>query len=269
MSKTHCNEMLFWKKLAERNKNKPHIDQVLGKYKSEEFRKLVKKWVNNGGCNKILKTDLREEAFGEDEILFSLSTKNSQICAVDISEETTKNAYIKQKVLNLDHQYVTADVRRLPFKDNTFDLILSNSTLDHFVMEDDLIRSLVELKRVMKPAGILIITINNKCNVNFFLLLKIERALRLIPYPVQSYRPKRLRHIFKAIDLPIHDEDVIVHIISPINSILLILRRFLNGDVLDKVAKRCIQLARWLGERKKTKMFTGWFIALKCVKEVT
>jgi len=182
-SKSNFPRPEYWDKFAKRQKNKSHIDTVLGKYKSEEFIRLVKKWSDNLEQKKVLKTDLREEAYGEDQVLFSLSDKNLRISAVDISEQTVREANMKRYIQGFLHNYITADVRNLPFKDDMFDLILSNSTLDHFTNQDDFKKSLLELKRVTNSKGLIIITLNNKHNVYFYLLLKVGRLFGFIPYP--------------------------------------------------------------------------------------
>ena len=66
------SEVLLWEKVAQNNKNRGHIDSLLGKYKSTEFKNLVQRWVGSFENKRVLKTDLREEAYGDDEVLFSL-----------------------------------------------------------------------------------------------------------------------------------------------------------------------------------------------------
>lgn len=261
-------KMLFCsrEKPATNNKNKAHIDKVLGRYKSEEFRNLIDKWVGDLKFKRVLKTDLREEAFGEDEILFSLSNRISQFFALDISEETAKKAQIRQREKGLAHTYITADVRYLSFKANTFDHILSTSTLDHFTTEDDFKKSLIELKRVVKPGGTMTITLNNRCNLIFYLMLNLERKLGLKSYPVQFYDLKSVRRICGNVGLYIQAEDAVVHIIGPINSILQLLRIWIPKDIVDTFAEMCVSFFKWLGNRKRSKFLTAWFIAIKCVK---
>lgn len=242
-----------------------HIDTLLGKYKSEEFMHLIRKWNGNLTQKRVLKTDLREEAFGKDEILFSLPSKNSIFFALDIVEETVRAAYWRQKNKELLHKYVAADVRELPFTDNCFDILLSSSTLDHFTTEYDFIKSLTELRRVTKSGGKMIITINNRRNFNFYFLLKLEKLLKLKSYPVQTYSPPRLKRIVKDAGWRIANEDFIVHIISPINTLLIIMRSFMKDSFVDSIAKRFISFAKFL-EKRKTKSFTGWFIALECIR---
>jgi SAM-dependent methyltransferase len=52
----------------------------------------------------------------------------------------------------------------LPFVDEAFDVIVSNSTLDHFGSWAELGASLHELHRVLKTRGLLIITLDNRAN---------------------------------------------------------------------------------------------------------
>ncbi|MFH1519723.1 MAG: methyltransferase domain-containing protein [Candidatus Omnitrophota bacterium] len=242
------------------------MDLALGRYKADEFIYLVACWIGNLEGKRILKTDLREEAFGEDQILFSLPVTDSQICALDICTATVQKARMRQVDKGFRHDYINADVRKLPFRDNAFDLILSTSTLDHFTNEGDFKKSLLELKRVIKPTGCMILTLNNKCNPSFFVMLKLERILGLKPFPVQFFNLAQLRKICKEINLSIKDASYIVHILSPINNVLLLLRKFLSTKVVDKLAERYVSFAQWLGSKQRIKFLTGWFIAIKCVK---
>ena len=244
----------------------PHIDRILGRYKAEEFIDLIKRWTDGLVGKRVLKTDLCEEAFGEDQILFSLPSNNLHIFGLDICEETVKTANIRKALNGSSHNYIRADIRNLPFHNHAFDLVLSSSTLDHFINEDDLIRSLLELKRTIKSSGIIIAAFNNRHNLNFYFLLKLGRFFGIIPYPVQFYRPSRIKEIFKNVGLSIRAEEIIVHMISPLNKILLFMRRFIDNAIVDKLAARCILFFRWLSKRQKTKHRTGWFIAFECVK---
>jgi ubiquinone/menaquinone biosynthesis C-methylase UbiE len=59
---------------------------------------------------------------------------------------------------------VCGDVRRLPFSAGAFDGVLSTSTLDHSADPAEMNRSLLELKRVLRPAGTLTWTMDNRRN---------------------------------------------------------------------------------------------------------
>lgn len=49
--------------------------------------------------------------------------------------------------------FLCSDVLQLPFKRDTFDIILSVSTLDHFEKKEKFLKSMNELLRVLKSGG--------------------------------------------------------------------------------------------------------------------
>lgn len=257
----------MWRRFAAKKKARSAIDKTLARYKSSEFKAILQKWAPALKGKNLLKTDLCEEAFGEDEILFSLSSSGASIFAVDVAVETAVRANVEQRLKGLNQKYIAADVRSLPFKDNFFDVVVSSSTLDHFNSDTDLIKSLLELKRVIKPDGKLVIALNNGCNFNFYLMLKIGRLFNLIPYPVQFYRIHKLRRIMDEAGFVIRDKSYIVHIISPLNSILLLLRNLAAEEAVSRIAQKITYLFSFLGKNKMTNFLTGWFIALGCVKK--
>jgi len=104
-----------WQELARDNENKTHIHPLLGTYKSASFLTLIKRWGSDGSPITVLKTDLREEAYGDDEILFSYQDDTKTIYAVDIAHRVTCAAHAKMKTRGMAHKYITADVRALPF----------------------------------------------------------------------------------------------------------------------------------------------------------
>ncbi len=267
MSGKQISTKKFWDKLAENKSKCLGIYPVLGEYKSNEFICLVKKWSSNLKQVRLLKTDLCEEAFGADQVLFSLKNREMEIFALDVSEDITKIANNKMDGKGFKHRYLTADVRNLPFKEDAFSLILSTSTLDHFVVSDDLKKSLWELKRVLSPDGCMIIALNNKSNINFYSMLKLQEIFKFKPYLSRFYHLNSIRRIFKEVGLDIQEVEVIVHIVSPVNSILCLLRKFISDDIVDRIAQRCVLFFKWLGRQKKSKDLTGWFIVVKSVKQ--
>ena len=69
---------------------------------------------------------------------------NSKVCGIDISKYAIDNAHpeIKENLIN-------GNANDLPFSDNSFDLVISNTTL-HNLKIYDLVTSLNEINRVMK-----------------------------------------------------------------------------------------------------------------------
>ena len=78
---------------------------------------------------------------------------NLHIVGVDLAERML--AIAQQKCRHYPHvSFQKASVAALPFNDRSFDLVLSASALHYF---DDPIAALIEMKRVLKPDGELVI----------------------------------------------------------------------------------------------------------------
>jgi ubiquinone/menaquinone biosynthesis C-methylase UbiE len=86
-----------------------------------------------------------------------LAETAASIDGVDNSTEIIKRAKDKYKKQNL--QFSVADVSRLPFPENQFDVVVSFETLEH-VQDHD--KMLGEIKRVLHQDGILIISTPDK-----------------------------------------------------------------------------------------------------------
>jgi len=73
-----------------------------------------------------------------------------QIVAVDTSKEMLRRAEVKLKNHNGEIELCRGDVRNLPFKDEIFDTIFSSWV---FCSVTDPVRGLIELRRVLKKEG--------------------------------------------------------------------------------------------------------------------
>jgi SAM-dependent methyltransferase len=131
---------------------------------------------------RILKTDLFDEAFG-DGLTEWFDARGNDVIACDLAFSTASGAARKE------HRVITAvaDVRRLPFAGSTFDAVFSDSTLDHFHTEAEILQSLRELGRVLRPGGALLLTMDNPWNPIVWarnLRPGLWRRLGLVPYMV-------------------------------------------------------------------------------------
>jgi SAM-dependent methyltransferase len=103
-----------------------------------------------------LKTDLFDEAAGTG-IVGVLAQRCEQVVGIDVAP--TVAAAARQH--NVGLRATVCDVRRLAFRDQSFDVVVSNSTLDHFSHAADITTSLRELHRVTRPGGVLVVTLDN------------------------------------------------------------------------------------------------------------
>ena len=84
---------------------------------------------------------------------------------IDLSEEMLKIS--KEKRI----ETVISDMRKLPFNDNTFDGVISNSSLVH-LNQDDKKKSIKEVNRVLKENGIFNIWIQNRYSFPYIKYMK-------------------------------------------------------------------------------------------------
>lgn len=85
-----------------------------------------------------------------------------QLCGFDCNEE---NLYRARQELDSSHAQLTlGDIYKLPYHDGEFDKIILSEVLEH--LPDD-VKALSEIKRILKPGGILFVTVPNS-NYPFF-----------------------------------------------------------------------------------------------------
>jgi SAM-dependent methyltransferase len=152
-----------------------HSDEVNGA--------LVSRWLPPSNDGRILKTDLFDE-IASDGLYSVLATRARYVCGMDVSAYTAAAASSKYPEIAAS----AADIRSLPFADSSFDAIVSLSTIDHFNNSADIPRSLVELRRVLRPGGTLVLTVDNLSNPLIALRNSLPypflRRLGLVSYPV-------------------------------------------------------------------------------------
>jgi SAM-dependent methyltransferase len=142
---------------------------------------LCRRWWPASPVSRLLKTDLFDEVHGGGLTPF-LRERAGTVQGIDCSPEVVRRAARRATGLRT----AVADVRRLPFADGAFDLVVSNSTLDHFERREDIAVSLHEIRRVLAPGGHLILTLDNLANpvvaLRNALPFRLTHAMRLVPY---------------------------------------------------------------------------------------
>jgi SAM-dependent methyltransferase len=141
----------------------------------------------------LFKTDLWDEAKNT-EILRWATTQGARPFGIDIAFATAREA------CQLDWPrrpgFALADVRQLPFDENSFDLIYSMGTIEHF---PDYPVAVAELFRVLKPGGTAIIGVPNKLDP--FLrpvMVSLMNSLGLYGYGMEkSFTPAELRTLLE------------------------------------------------------------------------
>ena len=206
----------------------------------------------------ILKTDLFEEAYGSDELLFSLPLDADLKIGCDLSLATVARAEVRGR--DSGCRCVTADVRRLPLPDQCIDVVLSNSTLDHFDTEADIEESLRELTRVLKPGGVLLVSLDNPHNP-FFLLLRSALPWTGLAYRLGKTLPRsELLRILREAGLEVQSSELLIHNPRFLSTLLFLGLRRLFGRWADSPIRWLLGAFSLLG-KLPTRALTGVFIA--------
>lgn len=172
--------------------------------------RMICDWLPGGAA--ALKTDLYDEAVGPG-LAAALSSRFGEVSGIDADPEVVAAASESHPGLAAS----VADVRELPFADGTFDAVLSNSTLDHLPDRGQVVSALRELRRVLKPGGSLLITIDNRLNpavaLRNALPARIARRVRggFDYEPGWSCGPRGLRAVLEEAGFAVSDRAALLH----------------------------------------------------------
>lgn len=226
---------------------------------------LIEQWLPEKRVNRILKTDVFDEAFGGG-LLPLLMSRTECLISMDVSLSTLGLA--RKQYVNLCAAGV--DVRSLPFKRDTFDIVVSNSTLDHFSSRGDILISLRELSAALKPGGQLILTLDNLANPTIALRnvlpFRFLHRLGVLPYFVgATLGPRSVQHFLRQVGLEVAEVSAVMH--CPRVLAVPIAR------LLERCAMPAVQrgFLRWAMAFERlthwpTRFLTGHFVAVRAIK---
>jgi len=222
---------------------------------------MLERWLPHTRIERLLKTDLFDEAV-HTGLCPMLARRARQVIGIDLSTRVAKAA---GRPLAL-----ASDVTSLPFCDGIFDVVVSNSTLDHFDSTDQIRVALDEIHRVIRPGGVLVLTLDNLSNPLIALRNRLPphwiRRIGLVPYQVgATLGPQAVARMLDEVGFDLEQEDTLIH--CP---------RFLAVALLRMVEARRLRtvdqyLLRGLMafERLKawpTRFCTGHYVAVRAVR---
>jgi SAM-dependent methyltransferase len=196
----------YWNSISN-SINKHHYNGEMHTYKKIAYNKILDKI--NKQNKKILVTDLFDDAYTQ-QMAWELE---SNYYAIDISDRIINKVPVEKQIYK-----TCADIRNLPYKEESFDIVFNPSTCDHFP-KSELVKSMEEMKRVLKKKGFLIITLNNRLHK-----WRTWQILKLcIPYDIYSYDVREACQIIIDSGLKIQHSKTIFHMPAP-----YVLSRFIN-----------------------------------------
>ncbi len=235
--------------------------------------RLLDRWFPPS-VRRVLKTDLWDEAVGAG-LYPALAARSQSVVGVDVSGTIAAAAGARYAALAT----MRADVRRLPFEDESFDAVVSNSTLDHFRSVDDIAKALVELRRVLRADGTIILTLDNPTNPLVALRGLLPRsafdavwsrhgelAARIAPDSLgATCGTSTLERLVSAAGFRVSDRGAIMH--CP-RVLAVVISDQLQRHASAAAAERFLHalLLFEVLERLPTRFFTGHFVAIRAIR---
>jgi len=215
----------------------------------------------------ILKTDLFDEVAGRGVVHFLLAA-GVRVTGIDISSVVVAEGSSRNRGL----EALVADVRCLPFAESSFDVVFSGSTLDHFESAADIQTALGELRRVLRPGGTLILTLDNPANPIIWLrngpLLGLLRRIGIVPYQVgATLGPRALERAVHAAGFTVIETTAVMHCPRAIAVAVAGPMERLSRSWQESFLRHLQTWERL--ERWPTRWLTGHYVAIYAVKPNT
>lgn len=227
---------------------------------------IFAQWLQADGVKHLLKTDLFDESLG-DGLHRLLATRAKFVFGIDLSLLTVRVAKLRHYGLKV----TGADVRHLPFADGVFDVIVSNSTLDHFESSDEIISSFQELYRVLRVGGHLLLTLDNLTNpvisIRNLLPFSLLKRLNIVPYYIGStFGPKNLCHYLKQTGFEVLEVKAVMHFPRILT---MLLAQMLERLVSQRIQKGVLHFLMSFEHMSllPTRFLTGHYIAVRTIKK--
>jgi SAM-dependent methyltransferase len=228
------------------------------------YQRLIREWIGATKGKIKLKTDLFEEAISSH---YPISDLGEGSIGVDVSWSVVSSAQ-KSVSANGRYKFLVADLRHIPLQSESVNNILSGSSLDHFSNESDLDRGLQELARILAPDGILILTMDNPQNpmiwIRNHLPFGFLNKMGIVPYYVgKTLGHEDLNSRLKSMGLSVSDVTAVAHAPRAPAIWAVKLSEFV-GWKTDWI-QRALNAFETL-ENLPTRFFTGYYVALRAVK---
>jgi SAM-dependent methyltransferase len=251
-----------WDRVAASARPSWYLDPLVARQKRDLHIELFREWMPTG-ARLALKTDVFEEAFGEDALLADLAPRAENWVAMDVAADTVFKARARMALPSA--QFLVCDARRMPLRSGSLELVVSNSTLDHFATRLEFEAAVGELARVLRPGGRLLITVDNPHNPLYFPLRWLSKAPHS-PFDL-GYAPSlaRLRKTLEQAGLRVTATSSLIHNPRLLSTALFLLLRRTWGARADGVIQRFLNAFAKL-ERMPTRDFTACFVAACAVR---
>lgn len=262
MESVDHNLVSEWDRVASRAHPSWYLDPMVAKQKQDLHVQLFRSWMP-ASASRGLKTDVFEEAFGADGLLACLAPLCRTWIGMDVAAETVRQA--RSRLEWRGAYFLACDVRHVPLRSASLDVIVSNSTLDHFAERQDFEASVAELARLLGPGGRLLITVDNPRNPLFWPLRWLSR-LRRSPFALgYTPSPTALCQVLERAGLQVVDARTLIHNPRGVSTVLFLALRRFAGTRADALIQWLLDVFAKL-EKLPTRGFTACFLAACAVR---
>ncbi len=253
----------YWSEIVKNHASS--VESLWRRHMNWLYCELARRMLAGFRFQRFLKTDLYDEAVSPNGLLGMLPVDARMIIGMDYAEQVVRMA----RSNNVPNILVT-DILASAFRDNSFDCVFSNSTLDHFKSHKLLEQSLREIYRVLEPGGLLLITLDNSGNPLLFLRnwlpYSVLKVLGIIPYYMgKTVNRKQLKRMLERLGFEVKDQVLMLHAMR-----LIALRLAARVVRLNSASKETDYLERLKPFEKManwpTKDLTGHYVAMTAIK---
>ena len=209
---------------------------------------------------RVLKTDLWDEAKNT-RIAQWMAGQGAHVYGIDISPATLRQA--RAEFGAAPAHLAIADVRAVPFASGSFDAIYSMGTVEHF---EETEAAVIELARLLKPGGRLILGVPNKHDP-FLRPLFVGVLQRLGAYGYGSekcYSRAELRAMLEGAGLTVTLESGLLFIPGYLRMFDLLLHT--RWPRLSFLSRPLVRVFMWIDQRMPTLRRHGYLLASVGVK---
>ncbi len=258
----------YWNDVASKTPKGQDYDILLAEHYSQSHLGLLFAWAEFSDKTLVLKTDLFAEGMCPSRsFAWEIMKKSGGFIGLDISPDICRAARDVSATLlpEKSPDFIACDLRKVPFKADTFDVIISDSSLDHYNNKQDIETGINELARTLKPGGTLIITMDNKSNITEP-LFRLWIRLKLAPFYIgKTYAMKELIAAVNNAGLEVKASRTLIHNPRFFAKQMIAVVRKLFPRRSDAMIKKRLTFYDSL-EKKCTRFLTAQFIAVKAVK---
>jgi SAM-dependent methyltransferase len=253
-----------WNAVAAASTPNWYLDPLVAKQKREEHLHLLRRMADlHPQPRRVLKTDLFEEAFGDDQLLGDFPAAPRLLSGIDVAPLIAAKS--QQRFTFLRGNLAAADLRNLPFRDASFDWIVSNSSLDHFASQQELESALRELCRLLAPGGILLVTFDNPGNPLYH-ALRFAARQGWAPFPLgQTLSLSDTHRLVKGQGLTVQSDHYFLFNPRGLSTAVFLLARKLLGHHADPCIAALLRCFALL-ENLPGKRWSACFHATLCRK---